>query len=139
MFWTELPAALRTDMALELAGPIFRHSDIFKGMDRASERLVATRLTPLVVPAGHNIVQEGDDADALFLLQEGARLPRNADPVPFALKSTSDTVQATAQLLSFCSMKMSFGLVGLAGLSTGASAWPLAGWGRCSSSSRPSL
>lgn len=72
MFWAELPAALRTDMALELAGPIFRHSDIFKGMAPASERLVATRLTPLVVPAGHNIVQEGDDADALFLLQEGA-------------------------------------------------------------------
>ena len=72
MFWRELPAALRTDMALELAGPIFRHSDIFKGLDHARERLVATRLTPLVMPAGHNVVQEGDDADALFLLQEGA-------------------------------------------------------------------
>ena len=71
MFWTELPAALRTDMALELAGPIFRHSDIFKALDKSCERLVATRLTPLVIPAGHNIVQEGDDADALFLLQEG--------------------------------------------------------------------
>ena len=76
MFWKELPAALRTDMALELAAPLFRHSDIFKGMDPASERLVATRLTPLVVPAGHNVVQEGDEADALFLLQEGA--PRGA-------------------------------------------------------------
>ena len=88
MFWTELPAALRTDMALELAGPIFRHSDIFKGMDHASERLVATRLTPLVVPAGHNVVQEGDEADALFLLQEGVRLPQEAEALPFLLMPT---------------------------------------------------
>ena len=72
VFWRELPAALRTDMALELAGPIFRHSDIFKALDRSAERLVAARLTPLVVPAGHNVVQEGDDADCLFLLQQGA-------------------------------------------------------------------
>lgn len=71
VFWRELPAALRTDMALELAGPIFRHSDIFKALDRSAERLVAARLTPLVVPAGHNVVQEGDDADCLFLLQQG--------------------------------------------------------------------
>lgn len=71
MFWKELPAALRTDMALELAGPIFAHSDIFRALDPSSERLVATRLSPLVVPAGHNVVQEGDDADSLFLLQEG--------------------------------------------------------------------
>ena len=32
---------------------------------------MAARLTPLVVPAGHNVVQEGDDAESLFLLQEG--------------------------------------------------------------------
>ena len=74
MFWAELPAALRTDMALELAGPIFAHSDIFKALDAASARQVAQRLAPLVVPAGHNVVQEGDDADSLFLLQEGGRL-----------------------------------------------------------------
>lgn len=27
-----------------------------------------------MVAAGHNVTQEGDDADALYLLQEGARL-----------------------------------------------------------------
>lgn len=71
-FWAELPAALRTDMALELARPLFKHSDIFRALDASAERLVATRLQPCVVPAGHNVAQEGDDADALYLLQEGA-------------------------------------------------------------------
>lgn len=39
-FWTELPAALRTDMALELARPLFAHSDIFKALDDTAERQV---------------------------------------------------------------------------------------------------
>ncbi|BDA43675.1 probable potassium voltage-gated channel subfamily H member 7 [Coccomyxa sp. Obi] len=73
-FWTELPAALRTDMALELARPLFAHSDIFKALDDSAERQVAARLQPSMVPAGHNVTQEGDDADALYLLQEGELL-----------------------------------------------------------------
>ena len=72
-FFRELPAALRTDMALELARPIFSHSDVFECLDEEAERLLAARLTPMVVLAGHNVAQEGDEADALFLLQEGAR------------------------------------------------------------------
>ncbi len=72
MFFRELPAALRTDMALELARPIFSHSDVFECLDEEAERLLAARLTPMVVLAGHNVAQEGDEADALFLLQEGA-------------------------------------------------------------------
>ncbi len=71
-FWSELPAALRTDMALELARPLFAHSDIFRALDESAERQVAARLQPCLVPAGHNVAQEGDDADALYLLQEGA-------------------------------------------------------------------
>jgi hypothetical protein len=39
-FWTELPAALRTDMALELARPLFAHSDIFRALDKSAERQV---------------------------------------------------------------------------------------------------
>jgi hypothetical protein len=72
-FWSELPTALRTDMAMEMARPLFKHSDIFQALDASAERLIATRLQPQVVPAGHNVAQEGDDADALYLLQEGAR------------------------------------------------------------------
>ena len=72
-FFRELPAALRTDMALELARPIFKHSDVFECLDEEAERLLAARLTPMIVLAGHNVAQEGDEADALFLLQEGAR------------------------------------------------------------------
>jgi hypothetical protein len=71
-FWAELPSALRTDMALEMARPLFQHSDIFKTLDPPAERLVAARLQPVVIPAGHNVAQEGDDADALYLMQEGA-------------------------------------------------------------------
>lgn len=39
-FWSELPAALCTDMALELARPLFAHSDIFKALDDNAERQV---------------------------------------------------------------------------------------------------
>ena len=37
----------------------------------SAERLMAVWLTRLVVPAGHNVVQEGDDVNALFLTWEG--------------------------------------------------------------------
>lgn len=74
LFWAELPSALRTDMALEMARPLFQHSEIFKALDISAERLVAARLQPMVIPAGHNVAQEGDDADALYLMQEGQHL-----------------------------------------------------------------
>ena len=35
---------------------------------------VASRLSPSMVAAGHNVTQEGDEADALYLLQEGVQL-----------------------------------------------------------------
>lgn len=32
---------------------------------------LAARLTPQMVPPGHDLCQEGDDADCLWILQEG--------------------------------------------------------------------
>ena len=71
-FFAELPAALRTDIAHELAQPLLEQSEVFNCMTKSAQRVLAARLTPLAVPAGHNVAQEGDPATTLWLLQEGA-------------------------------------------------------------------
>jgi len=75
-FFAELPAALRTDIAHELAQPLLEQSDVFNCMTKSAQRVLAARLTPLAVPAGHNVAQEGDPATTLWLLQEGASAVR---------------------------------------------------------------
>jgi len=71
-FFAELPAALRTDIAHELARPLLARSDVFNCLTSSAQRVLAARLVPQATPAGHNVAQEGDDADMIWLLQEGA-------------------------------------------------------------------
>ncbi len=87
-FFAELPAALRTDIAHELAQPLLEQSDVFNCMTKSAQRVLAARLTPLAVPAGHNVAQEGDPATTLWLLQEGASAVRLAHRRP-VLSGTS--------------------------------------------------
>ena len=72
-FFAELPAALQTDIAHELARPLLQQSDVFSCLTPNAQRVLAARLRPLAVPAGHNVAQEGDTATVIWLLQEGAR------------------------------------------------------------------
>lgn len=72
-FFAELPAALQTDIAHELARPLLQQSDVFSCLTPSAQRVLAARLRPLAVPAGHNVAQEGDTATVIWLLQEGER------------------------------------------------------------------
>ena len=45
---------------------------MFSCLTPSAQRVLAARLRPLAVPAGHNVAQEGDTATVIWLLQEGA-------------------------------------------------------------------
>lgn len=44
---------------------------------------LAARLTPQMVPPGHDLCQEGDDADCMWILQEG-----DLSHAPHSIKQT---------------------------------------------------
>eukprot|EP00891_Asterochloris_glomerata_P008763 jgi/Astpho2/8763/Aster-05321 len=67
----ELPALLQAEIAQELTKDALAKSDILNVLNERALKVFVGRLTPESIPAGHDICKEGDDADCLWLLQEG--------------------------------------------------------------------
>ncbi|DBA70723.1 TPA: hypothetical protein ACH3X2_012094 [Trebouxia sp. C0005] len=70
-FFDELPAHLRGEVAVYLMEEVFEQSDFFSQLPEGAKTRLAARLTPQMVPPGHDLCQEGDDADCMWILQEG--------------------------------------------------------------------
>ncbi|KAK9816960.1 hypothetical protein WJX72_007507 [[Myrmecia] bisecta] len=73
-FFSELPTTLRGEMAFQLTRTVFERSEIFSVLNDEAKKVVAERLTPVSLAAGHDLCREGDDADELWILQEGELL-----------------------------------------------------------------
>ena len=73
--FSELPSILKTAVAYELTEKLLQQSNIFGALKPEARRVVASRLTPVSLPAGHDLCVEGDEADCLWILQHGARPP----------------------------------------------------------------
>ena len=71
----ELPSILRTSVAYELTDKLLQQSHIFGALKPQARRVVASRLTPISLPAGHDLCLEGDKADCLWILQHGGCPP----------------------------------------------------------------
>eukprot|EP01025_Chloroclados_australasicus_P005746 TRINITY_DN11800_c0_g1_i1.p1 TRINITY_DN11800_c0_g1~~TRINITY_DN11800_c0_g1_i1.p1 ORF type:complete len:657 (-),score=55.60 TRINITY_DN11800_c0_g1_i1:655-2625(-) len=70
-FLSEIPQALRTEVAYASTQTLLRSIDLFNYIDEPSLKLISSRFQPLFVPEGDDVYREGDDADALYILDEG--------------------------------------------------------------------
>ena len=52
--------------------------DFFQGTHNRFLSLIASKMVPEHVTPGHDICQQGDDADRLWVLQEGVQLHRQS-------------------------------------------------------------
>jgi hypothetical protein len=73
-----LPTLLRADRVAAAAAQRLRHRvallselDLLAGADRTTMERLAAAGTEVVVPAGETVIREGDDADALWILERG--------------------------------------------------------------------
>lgn len=70
-FYDELPASVRTEVALEITDQVFEESSLLSVLHDRARRSLCERLKPYSLPAGHDACQEGDDCDTLWMLTEG--------------------------------------------------------------------
>lgn len=70
-YFEDLPMDLRGEIVRGLAGETLRHSHMFRLLDDEMRAQLAGVARPVRLVAGHNLFQEGDDADAFYVLQEG--------------------------------------------------------------------
>lgn len=68
---TELPTALRDEVVAFLTKDVLEHSPIFGVLGKHERRYLARRMVPLTLPMGHDLFREGDDAESMYILQEG--------------------------------------------------------------------
>ncbi|GAB4823679.1 hypothetical protein N2152v2_010725 [Parachlorella kessleri] len=70
-YFEELPVGLRGEIVLNLAGAALAQSYLFCNLGGEVRAQLAASATPVRLVAGHNLYEEGDDADAFYVLQEG--------------------------------------------------------------------
>lgn len=68
---TELPTALRDEVVAFLTKDVLEHSPIFGVLGKHERRYLARRMVPLTLPMGHDLFREGDNAECMYILQEG--------------------------------------------------------------------
>eukprot|EP01023_Acetabularia_acetabulum_P016557 TRINITY_DN1816_c0_g1_i1.p1 TRINITY_DN1816_c0_g1~~TRINITY_DN1816_c0_g1_i1.p1 ORF type:complete len:729 (+),score=74.15 TRINITY_DN1816_c0_g1_i1:152-2188(+) len=71
-FLQEIPWELRTEAAYEITEQLMNNIAVFKYINNDFRRLLASRFQPVFIAAGEEIYREGDDADAIYLLNVGA-------------------------------------------------------------------
>ncbi|KAL4440121.1 hypothetical protein ABPG75_003122 [Micractinium tetrahymenae] len=72
-FYGELPHSLRTDLAWSIASHPLASVRCFRAIQgsAAAVRALASRLQPMHLPAGFTLCEEGEEAAACWVLQEG--------------------------------------------------------------------
>eukprot|EP01024_Parvocaulis_polyphysoides_P021109 TRINITY_DN1999_c1_g3_i1.p3 TRINITY_DN1999_c1_g3~~TRINITY_DN1999_c1_g3_i1.p3 ORF type:complete len:258 (+),score=34.20 TRINITY_DN1999_c1_g3_i1:1038-1811(+) len=76
-FLNEIPQDLRTAVAFQATESCMKNIDLFNHVDDSFLQLIASRFQPIFVPEGDDVYKEGDDADALFILDEGELTIKN--------------------------------------------------------------
>eukprot|EP01025_Chloroclados_australasicus_P065642 TRINITY_DN8943_c0_g2_i1.p1 TRINITY_DN8943_c0_g2~~TRINITY_DN8943_c0_g2_i1.p1 ORF type:complete len:656 (-),score=57.22 TRINITY_DN8943_c0_g2_i1:361-2328(-) len=70
-FLNEIPQNLRTAVAFQLTEKSLQSITLFKYINDKFLQLIASRFQPLFIPQGNDIYREGDDATAVYILDEG--------------------------------------------------------------------
>eukprot|EP00878_Enallax_costatus_P020054 GHUV01021184.1.p1 GENE.GHUV01021184.1~~GHUV01021184.1.p1 ORF type:complete len:549 (+),score=143.41 GHUV01021184.1:1031-2677(+) len=68
---SELPPYLRGRVASHITAGLLDGVDVTRGLEQTVKEQLASRLVPVEVAPGHELCREGDEADCLWLLQEG--------------------------------------------------------------------
>ena len=66
-------AQLRAEVAAYLLRDIMSASAVLQQLDKLSRQLLAAQMTPRMVAPGHDLCLQGDPADRMWLLQDGAQ------------------------------------------------------------------
>ena len=69
--FNELPVALRAELVLTLAGKALKQSHMLRALDVNLMEHLATFGMPRPLVAGHDLYQEGEQAESFWVLQEG--------------------------------------------------------------------
>lgn len=72
--YSELPPGLRADVTRTLALELFRASELFAGVPDALLHDMAAAMAPVTVFPGHDLCEQGEVADCLWLMHEGELL-----------------------------------------------------------------
>jgi len=67
----ELPLTLRTEVIYRVTKNLMGQLKVFEGIEPATMKKVAGRLIPVTMPPGRQLVRQGDEAEALFILEDG--------------------------------------------------------------------
>lgn len=73
LIFKEMPAALRAVVAFDLTNGLIKQVPVLCNLDEQHQRGLVSKLVPISIRPGVDICQEGDDADSVWILQEGAR------------------------------------------------------------------
>lgn len=67
-----LPYDLRRRVAWHITAHVLQTNKVFMELPEHSQKSLASRLWPMFVPRGVNLVAQGGPADCIWVLQEGA-------------------------------------------------------------------
>eukprot|EP01023_Acetabularia_acetabulum_P026495 TRINITY_DN2516_c0_g2_i5.p1 TRINITY_DN2516_c0_g2~~TRINITY_DN2516_c0_g2_i5.p1 ORF type:complete len:373 (+),score=62.11 TRINITY_DN2516_c0_g2_i5:634-1752(+) len=70
-FLNEIPQDIRTAVAYQATERLMKGIDLFNYIDESFLRLMASRFQPMFIPEGDDIYREGDDAEALYIIDTG--------------------------------------------------------------------
>ena len=70
--YLELPAQLKAEVAWFLLEDVIVKSEVLQQLRPAAKHQLAGRMVPRFIITGHDICRQGDLADKLWILQEGA-------------------------------------------------------------------
>ncbi|KAK9809148.1 hypothetical protein WJX72_010205 [[Myrmecia] bisecta] len=73
-FFSELPHTLRNEVVWHMCRKLFASLYLFRDLDAPTQLLLASKMQPVRVGAGHDVCNQGDVADRLWVLQEGQLL-----------------------------------------------------------------
>ncbi|KAK9812616.1 hypothetical protein WJX72_000666 [[Myrmecia] bisecta] len=70
-FFAELPAATRSRVAGHMLRQVLQTSDIFRCLSSEARERIAGKVHPRMVSPGHDLCEQGEEADCMWILQEG--------------------------------------------------------------------
>lgn len=70
----QLPAQLKAEVAWFLLRDVIVESELLQELSPAAKHQLAGRMVPRLIIMGHDLCRQGDLADRLWILQEGALL-----------------------------------------------------------------